>query len=62
MSALDTWDRAILDLALSFLDQHAAAELAIATVQRNSRKLLAMRVMRAQIGTVRQKLHAMVSA
>lgn len=59
MSALDAWDFAVLNLALSFLDHHAATELANAKAQRNNRKQLAMLVMRQQIATVRTKLQAM---
>lgn len=59
MSTLDAWDFAVLTLALSFLDHHAATEWANAKTQRNSRKQLAMLVMRQQIATVRTKLRAM---
>lgn len=59
MSALDVWDLAVLALALSFLDHHAAAEAASARSQRNARKQEAMLAMREQIATVRGKLLAM---
>lgn len=62
MSALDVWDLAVLTLALSFLDHHAAAEIASAKSQRNVRKQEAMMAMREQIATVRAKLLAMQGA
>lgn len=60
--ALDVWDLAVLALALSFLDRHAATEAASAKSQRNVRRQAAMMAMREHIATLRAKLLAMQGA